>query len=241
MNTGGEVIGSEHGETADRPGPRPAAGCGGVCVRGLPCSPRPRRPRGWGGVGVGGRMRGPERAGLTSLPAGPPPSGAAFPAPSGAGSGGAAEPSAAGLGAQSRDAGCSARCLAAPESSHRPAARLVASLSRSPRLQPLRPPVPRGRKSLPPPPPVPGPFGHCCAAGVPGGSVGWDVAPGPCRPHPPRWLRAQVAARPVSLAVGGSAFAPGGNALESVRLRVSVSRLRRCCRETGCPQAGVEP
>lgn len=112
-------------------------------------------------------MRGPERAGLTSLPAGPPPSGAAFPAPSGAGSGGAAEPSAAGLGAQSRDAGCSARCLAAPESSHRPAARLVASLSRSPRLQPLRPPVPRGRKSLPPPPPRPRPLRALLCGGGP--------------------------------------------------------------------------
>lgn len=235
MNTGGEVIGSERGETAARPGPRQAAGCGCVRVRGLPRSPRPRQPR------AAGRMCCPERAGLTSRPAGPPPSGAAFSAPSGAGSGGAAERSAAGLGAQSRDAGCSARCLAAPEFSHPPAACLVASLSRSPRLQPLRPPVPRGRKSLSHSPPPPAPSGTAVWRGSPAAPWCRTLPPGPCRPHPPRWLRAQVAARPVSLAVGGSAFAPSGNALESVRLRVSVSRLRRCCRETGCPQTGVEP
>ena len=151
----------------------------GVCALGAP-HPLPAGPGQPGafpaGFPVQQRAR-PARAGKDAQPReggadvaarqGPPPSGcgppgAALLAPSGRARAGLREPGAAVQGAQSWDAGCSTPCLAAPEASFLP----PFSSPRSPRPGLLRPPVPRGKKSLP------RSGGRCWAARAPGGSAG---------------------------------------------------------------------
>lgn len=180
----------------------PAVGRGRGRVGALPGSPRLRQPRALG------RMRSPERAGLTSPAARPPALRCRPPCAVRRGRAWAGQRSRApaGSGGQSRDAGCSARFLAASEAtSPPPAARLARPSSgrcarRSREVgRPCCPPAPVGAAVLPESPAAPG------GGGGGSGNTPWTL---PAPPSPPARSAGGGAVAAPS-AAGCSASAPG--------------------------------
>lgn len=193
--------------------------------------PVPSRPAGAGRKGCAARGG---RGGASPAPDGPPPSGCRPPAPSGAGPGGAAGGQRSEPGAQSQDAGCSARDLVGPEAScprpphlhARPGPGRCSRQSREVRrtfCNPAGPPVSPGLLRLRP------------ALAEP---------PGPWRPHPSPQpestggrCQSLDAPSPLSWPLGAQLLSQGTSS-KCARLRICESRLHP---DFGSPGAQVLP